>query len=139
MRLLSSGTITVAIPAGLSGVGTVHGRVLPDTLSIEATFVDGTGGTSVDAYVQTSFDGGGTWADIAEFSFANTAVKKMVNLSRSTAVTSIATPTDGSLSANTCVDGFLGSQYRVKYVTLGTYSGGTSLTIDIAAAGARIE
>jgi hypothetical protein len=131
MRILSTGTITTAVGAGLSA--TAKSLALPpDTMAVQANFVGGTGGTSVDAYLQTSFDGGTTWCDIAEFSFANTAGRKLFNLSRLTPITSIATPSDGTLTANTVISGLLGSHYRVKWVTVGTYSGGTSLTIDIA-------
>jgi hypothetical protein len=137
MRILSTGAITAASSGNLSAVAAVRG-MLPDSLSIQANFTYGSGGTSVDAYVQTSFDGGGTWMDIAEFSFTTSAAVKVFNLSRRTAVTTLATPTDGSLSANSAVDGFLGSQYRVKWTSVGTYGGGTSLVIDIAPGGTRI-
>jgi hypothetical protein len=45
------------------------------------------------------------------------------------AVTSIATPTDGTLADNTAVNGLLGSNLRVKLTTTGTYAGETSLVI----------
>jgi len=51
-------------------------------------------------------------------------------------VTTIATPTDGALTANTAVDGLLGVQWRVKWTTTGTYGAGTTLSIDVA--GARL-
>jgi hypothetical protein len=137
MRILSTGTITTASAGNLSAVATAQGP-LPMSLSIQANFAYGSGGTSVDAYVQTSFDGGATWCDIAEFSFTTSAARRLFNLSRLTPVTSIATPSDGSLSANSVVDGFLGSQYRVKWTSVGTYGGATSLVIDIAPSGARI-
>lgn len=128
MQLLNVG-ITGAVGAGLSGVLKLNGQ--PRNLTIQANFIGGTGGTSVDAYVQTSLDGGATWTDIAEFSFTNTPGRKIYNLSALTAKTSEVTPTDGNLSANTSVDGVMGSQFRCKYVTVGTYSGGTALTIDV--------
>lgn len=131
MRLLTTGAITTARAGVTSATATVQGYLLPDTMAIQANFVGGTGGSSLDAYVQTSFDGGTTWCDIAEFSFVNTAARKVYNLSRLTPITSIATPTDGSLSANTVNSGLLGSHYRAKWTSTGTYSGGTSLTIDI--------
>src|SRR5947207_2214902 len=45
------------------------GRFLPTTMTIQGTFTYGSGGTSTDAYIQTSIDGGGTWADVANFHF----------------------------------------------------------------------
>jgi hypothetical protein len=39
--------------------------------------------------------------------------------------------TDGTLAANTAKDGVLGALWRVKYTTVGTYAGGTTLNVDI--------
>jgi len=44
------------------------------------------------------------------------------------------TPTDGSMASNTAQDGVLGSQYRVKYASAGTYTGATSLEVDVVSA-----
>ncbi|ANM12051.1 hypothetical protein [Rhizobium sp. N324] len=104
----------------------------PSNLAIQAKFAYGSGGTSVDAYVQTSLDGGATWIDIAEFNFTTSAATKIFNLSALTAKTTAAVPTDGSLAANTAVDGILGSQFRLKVVSVGTYAGATRLDVDIA-------
>jgi hypothetical protein len=35
------------------------------------------------------------------------------------------------LTANTCKDGLLGSMYRAKYTTTGTYAGKTNVRIDL--------
>jgi hypothetical protein len=121
MRILSTGAITTASAGNLSAVATAQGP-LPNSLAIQANFAYGSGGTTVDAYVQTSFDGGGTWTDIAEFNFTTNAAVNVCNLSRGTAVTTLATPTDGSLSSNSVVDGFLGSQYRRRRCRLSTMS-----------------
>ncbi len=99
------------------------------SLLIQANFTYGSGGTSVDAYVQTSADGGLTWYDVAQFHFLTTSATKLYNLSNRTAVTAIATPTDGALASNTSVDGILGDRLRVKWSSTGTYAGGTNLTI----------
>jgi hypothetical protein len=99
---------------------------------VQANFTYGSGGTSADAYVQTSLDGGTTWTDIANFHFTTASARKIYNLSAATAVASIATPGDGALASNTAVDGILGTRFRVKYVTVGTYAGGTTLQLDAA-------
>jgi hypothetical protein len=39
---------------------------------------------------------------------------------------------DGTLTANTAKDGVIGNWIRVKYTTLGTYAGGTTIQIDVA-------
>lgn len=102
------------------------GRV--SSLTIEAIFTYGSGGTSCTAYVQTSLDGGSTWIDIYAFQATTASMSRVVNLT-SAAVTTPATPTDGSLTANTVVNGILGALYRVKVTTVGTYGGSTSLRV----------
>lgn len=100
-------------------------------LVVQANFAYGAGGTSVDAYLQTSLDGGATWIDIVNFHFTTAAGVKVYNLFSGTPKTTAVTPTDGSLAANTAVDGVLGALYRCKYATVGTYTGATSLAIDV--------
>ena len=102
----------------------------PRNLGLQANMTGGTGGTSIDAYAQCSHDGGATWGDVANFHYANTAAIHFFNLSAATPVTTQATPTDGSLAANTAKDGQIGPLTRVKVVTVGTYSGGTHLRVD---------
>ena len=115
-------TPTTAVSSVSSQTSFAQGPI--KSLAIQANFTYASGGTSVDAYVQTSLDNGVTWIDIAEFSFTTSSLRKVFNLTN-LAVTSIATPTDGALTANTCVNGILGSLYRVKYVTVGTYAATT--------------
>lgn len=132
MQLLPATTIAAAVSA-------TAGKVLqmaaakggPRNLTIQTKFLYGAGGTTVDAYVQTSFDGGTTWVDIANFHFTTAAATKIANLSSMTPVTTLATPTDGSLTSNTVVDGLIGDKLRVKYATVGTYTGATSLEVDV--------
>jgi hypothetical protein len=99
------------------------------SLTVQFNFSYGSGGTSVDVYVQTTFDGGTTWTDIANFHATTSNELRLYNLNRATSVTSIATPTDGALSANTSVDGLLGDRVRVKFTTVGTYAGSTTLLV----------
>ena len=126
VKTLLSKTITTATTITATTQTSFSQR--PVSLTLQANFTYGSGGTSVDAYVQTSLDGGSTWTDIAEFGFTTSSARKAFNLTNA-AVTSVATPGDGALTANTCVNGLLGSLYRVKYVTVGTYAGNTSLVI----------
>ncbi len=136
MRILSTDTISTANTNLTSTVRTAEGQV-PSSLAIYANFAYGSGGTTADAFVQTSFDGGGTWIDIAQFHFTTAAAKRMYNLTRA-AVTTQATPGDGALANNTSVNGFLGAQFRVKWSSTGTYAGATSLAIDVAPGGTRL-
>jgi hypothetical protein len=83
--------------------------------------------------VQTSIDGGASWIDIAQFHFTTASLTQVVNLNSQTVITTPYTPTDGTLTASTCKDGILGPQYRIKRQSTGTYTGATSLRIDVSA------
>jgi hypothetical protein len=127
---LLTATITTAVTAATTTpLQFLNGA--PRNLEIQGTFTYGSGGTSVDAYVQTSLDSGNTWIDIAEFHFTTASERYVFNLSSLTPVTSEYTPTDGALSANTAKDGIIGSKLRVEYTTVGTYAAGTTLSIDV--------
>ena len=115
--LSATATDAIEVPAGYK------------TLSLEAIFTYGSSGTSAKAYVQTTFDGGVTWVDIACFAFTTASANKAANLSCLTPVTTVYTPTDGSLADNTVKDGLFGSKIRTKYVTTGTYAGSTNLKL----------
>jgi hypothetical protein len=111
----------------------------PESITIQCNFTYGSGGTSADAWVQTSIDGGTTWVDIAECGFTTSSAKKVYNLSGLTPVTSVYTPTDGTLAANTSKDGIVANWFRVKYTTVGTYAGGTTLSIDVSPNRSRLQ
>jgi hypothetical protein len=104
----------------------------PSTLGAQANFTYGSGGTTVDAYLQTSVDAGLTWIDIAQFHFTTASAQFVFNLNSQTPVTARYTPTDGTLAANTSQDGILGPLYQVKIASVGTYAG-TTLRIDVSA------
>lgn len=91
----------------------------------------GSGGTSIKAYLQTSLDQGSTWIDIACATFTTASANKVVNLSALTAKTTAATPTDGTLTDDTAVDGILGDRLRVKVTSTGTYAN-TQLSVRAA-------
>ena len=126
-KTLVSETITTALTTVIRGeVSGLHGM---RSLSIEANFVYVSGGTTAQAWVQTSLDGGANWIDIANFAFATTSLRKVHNLNHSIAVLSY-TPLDGTLTDNTVKDGIFGDMLRVKLTTVGTYAGGTTLDIN---------
>lgn len=131
MNLLTLAAITAAISSKTTEV--VKFSAPPRSLAVQANFAYGSGGTTVDAYLQTSLDQGATWIDVAQFHFTTAAARFVYNLNSQTPVATEYTPTDGSLTANTAKDGLLGPQFRVKYQSTGTYAGATSLSIDIAA------
>ena len=120
----------------LTAVQVVQGSAKSAT--IQCNFVYGSGGTSADLWVQTSVDGGTTWTDIAECGFTTSSVRKLYNLSGLTPVTTVYPATDGTLAANTAKDGILGTWYRAKWTTVGTYAG-TTLTVDVVAGRSRTQ
>jgi hypothetical protein len=103
--------------------------VLPASLTLQANFTYGSGGTSTDAWVQTSLDGGATWCDVAHFTFTTSSARSVTSVTSSKSFTQAA-PTDGTLAAGTVNDGLFGPLWRVKYTTVGTYAGSTTLRID---------
>lgn len=99
----------------------------------------GSGGTSVDAYVQTTYNGGQSWFDIRNFHFVTTSLEQVVNHSFGDAVTTAITPGSGALANNTSIDGILGDKIRVLYKSAGTYGGGAPTTLAIWATGCRLR
>jgi hypothetical protein len=102
------------------------------SICAQANFTYGSGGTTVDAYLQTSVDGGNTWFDIAEFHFTTASALVAFNLSSLTPQTAQVTLKNGALAANTAQDGLLGPQFQVLLASTGAYVG-TALRIDVAA------
>lgn len=104
-------------------------------VTANAIFLYGADGTTAKAYVQTSLDGT-TWIDIMSFAFTTAAGNKISSVTSCIApAAQAATPTDGSLTDNTIIQGTLGRWLRLKYVTTGTYSGATSLAVYAIARG----
>ena len=129
MARLDLMTQTTIPAAGTYTATEVYSDTDADFLTIQAVFNYGAGGTSVKAYVQTTFDGGTTWTDIACFAFTTAALKKISALTRLIAPGTQATVTDGTLADNTVNNGLLGVGYRVKYIVTGTYTGASNLAI----------
>jgi hypothetical protein len=102
----------------------------PESITLQANFAYGSGGTSVSAWVQTSLDGGATWADVSNFSFTTSSAREAMSVSSLTTATTPQALTDGTLAANTATGVPLGTVWRVKYTSVGTYAGSTTLRID---------
>jgi len=120
-KLMMNVDITAATSATVGGTA----FMVPET-AVAASFMyvfnSGTGGTAAKAYIQTSVDGGTTWADVSSFAGASADLNKTSSVSGVIAGAH-ATALDGTLADNTDLDGFFGTQWRVKYVTTGTYTG----------------
>lgn len=117
-----AGAVAADVTAGTFDVGRA------ESLTLHAVITVAGGGTTAKAWVQTSLDGGTTWSDIANFAFTTSTATRAYHLTP-VAVTSIATPTDGTLADNTAVNGLLGNLVRVKLTTTGTYTGASSFVI----------
>lgn len=130
---LYSATITAAQTLAAAPASLLQLVDAPTSVCVQANFTYGSGGTTVDAYLQTSIDGGLTWIDIAQFHFTTASARFLYNLNSQTSVTTEYTPTDGTLAANTAKDGITGPLYQVKIASAGTYAGNTSLRIDVSA------
>lgn len=134
ITLLAATTITSAVTAEVTTP--VAGLVGMQSVSMQATFAWGSAGTTAKAWVQTSFDGGTTWVDIACFAFTTAVARTVHSLRANTAVAANYVATDGSLADNTIKDGLLGDRLRVKYTTTGTYADDTTLAIHAVTKGA---
>lgn len=92
------------------------------------TIRGGTGGT-LDIYVQTSFDGGSTWEDYAAFDQLSDGVaasKKEFKVVKDVQITTIFTPSDGTMAAGTVRGGAWGDRFRLKgKAGVGTSAGAT--------------
>jgi hypothetical protein len=140
MQLLTVAITTAVGPLVSSNFqirGGAAGVDYPTNMALQANFTYGSGGTSANAWVQTSLDSGITWIDIANFSFATASLRKVINLNPALSVPSFS-PTDGTLAPPDSVkDGIFGNFWRVKYTTVGVYAGGTTLRIDAQTSGLR--
>ncbi len=111
----------------------VSGFGAATSLLFHARFSYGSGGTATKLYVQTTLDDGTTPVDIACMTFTTLGAVKLVNLSARTPKTTPVTPTDGTLTDDTSVDGIIGDKIRVKAVSTGTYAASTAVSIRVQA------
>lgn len=121
--------ITTAVTAQTTAPVQTRSGQLAASASVQCNFTYGSGGTSADAWIQTSLDGL-TWTDMANCHFTTSNARVMFNLSSMTPVTTQYVETDGTLAANTAKDGVIGTRFRLKYTTVGTYAG-TTLAVDV--------
>ena len=120
-----------AMGAGTYTSSTISIPLAASVIACQAVFVRGGGGTTTDVFLQTSLDNGSTWIDIAQFALATTTVTKVSAVRPYIATAANITPTDGALSDNTILDGLLGDRLRLKTVVVGTYSGTSTLNVNI--------
>ena len=133
MPNLLKSAIAAPVAAGLSPILQV-GRASPEMLLVQASFIYGSGGTTADFWLQTTADGGATWIDISQFRFLTTTARVLYSIIANQSIVAPYAATDGTLAANTSINGILGYKYRVKFTTTGTYAG-TSISIDLTSQG----
>jgi hypothetical protein len=136
------GTISDTSPAapGTAAGDTIQGLEDVDTITIIATLAGATGGT-LDVYLQTSFDGGTVWVDMAHFPQLAAAAASSVRvwqLCRNVVHSTLATVGSGTvaapgvaLAANTVVNCW-GDRIRAVYVAGGGTTLGAAVDIKLA-------
>jgi hypothetical protein len=103
----------------------------PMSLCAQKLFTWGSGGTTLDTYLQTSLDGGNTWNDVvhwAQNAAATDARSFYVGVNSLTVLPTTGVPvatTDGTQTVNTTNLGLFGHWWRVKYIVVGTYATST--------------
>jgi hypothetical protein len=55
-------------------------------MTLQGNFIWGSGGTTVDAFVQMSIDGGGTFVDVANFHFTTASARLILNVVSSASI-----------------------------------------------------
>lgn len=102
--------------------------------TIQAVLTYGSGGTTIKVYLQTSFDvdpsGPVTWRDVAALAFATASANKASAVNMFLAATAATAATDGTLTDDTVVNGFMGARWRIKVVVAGTYVS-SNLRVDV--------
>jgi len=123
VELMPTTTITTAVTGGIVTGPRIDGIV---GMYVFAKFTYGSDGTSAKFWVQTSFDGGASWADVVNFAFTTASAKKVAQVIRVGA--NPVAVTDGTAADDT-VAGPPGQLWRVKYTTVGTYASSTTIRI----------
>src|SRR5688572_24836550 len=98
LTLLAPTTLAAAV-ANVASTA-IEGLAGMQALCLEAIFVRAGGGTTCKVWVQTSFDAGGTWVDIANFAFTTTTASKLhvVHLFPATPMTAATAPGSAALT-----------------------------------------
>lgn len=130
---IAAAAADLVITSGVSSSGIPQAQIDRldgmQSVSLQAAFVYGSGGTSVAAVVQTSIDQGATWIDVCRFDFTTANAVKIANISAAGALAPAAV---AALGAEGKLDGVLGDRLRCKVSSVGTYGGTTTLSVRAA-------
>jgi hypothetical protein len=100
--------------------------------TLQANFTYGSsGGTSIKVIWEISNDQGTTWCEVCRMALATASEENIVNLSALTPKTTPYTP--AALSDDSCVDGIIGTWWRARILTVGTYVGNAALSLRLIA------
>ncbi len=116
----STGGVAQAFVDRLDGVNAV---------SLFAKFDWGSGGTTVSVIVETSLNSGDDWVEVAEFDFGTADAKKTACVVANAAAGVSAVSALGSESVR---QGVLGDRLRARVTSVGTYGGGTTISVRAA-------
>ncbi len=124
IQLLADEPITVAGTFSTDWISDLGGMFEADFF---LSFKYGSGGTKVQAYLQTSLDQGSTAIDLWCVSMLLASKTRALRIKPDGIVN---TPTDGALADDTIATGLvLGDRLRVKYIVAGTYAGSSLLSV----------
>lgn len=127
MAIIATIPITTAV-TGVASAATACGTGAPESLTIVVDFAYGSSGTSGKVWLQTTVDGT-TWVDIANMTFTTASKSRTMNVFGQTGVAPYL-PTDGTLGDDLVKDGIVGTIYRTRLTTVGTYAG-TTITVSV--------
>jgi hypothetical protein len=129
---------TLIPTTAIASATTLYSEAIPipsefDYAAFFARFLYGSGGTACKVYIQTSFDDGATWWDIACMAFATTAAAKAVAI-QPAVVAAVGSLVEAAITDNTALaGGILGDRVRAKVVITGTYAGASSIFVSLVA------
>jgi hypothetical protein len=134
MATILNVAVTTAVTAQVGTVYQLRGGPgssdVPSSLGVQGT-ATGTPGTSIQWWLQFSYDDALTWCDA--ISFTHTAANRVAGVVVSTPsaglVPATTTTTDGTLATGTVVAGIFSGLVRVKYTSVGTWTTG-NLRVD---------
>lgn len=132
-RVVTAALTDQVITEGSSAGGVAQSFVdRLDGMSSVTLFVEfdvGSGGTSCSVIVETSLNGGDDWIEIAQFDFTTADARKTANIA-ATAAAAVAAVT--ALGTEGKRDGVLGDRLRARVTSVGTYAGGTTVSVRAA-------
>ena len=114
---LASLGLTTALAA--SAQTPITGLAGMSSVTLEVSFSYGSGGATCAAVVQTSFDGGTTWRDIARFDFTTESAVKYANLRTNDSRDVMPYEALNHDGINDCI---LGDRLRAVVTSTGTYA-----------------